>query len=89
MALQGRIFPGGTFPGGTRGPNPFMPTDIYGRGNSQPGYTPFDPGSYSMPYDMGGMWQMFGGQSPMGGGSSMFGNSGRANYMQPVGMGYF
>jgi len=53
----GMMYPGGGMP---QGGNPFG-------GYSRPGYSPFDSGNYSMPYDNGGMWQMFGG-SPMGGG---------------------
>ena len=54
------MYPGGGMP---QGGNPFG-------GYSRPGYSPFDSGNYSMPYDNGGMWQMFGG-SPMGGGRGM------------------
>lgn len=56
----GMMYPGGGMP---QGGNPFG-------GYSRPGYSPFDSGNYSMPYDNGGMWQMFGG-SPMGGGRGM------------------
>ena len=75
-AAQGRTAPWqGTAPGGRQPIGPFNPTiDPSTRPGSapswasaQPGYTPFNPGNFSMPYDTGGMWQMFGG-SPMGGG---------------------
>lgn len=76
MAAQGRTAPWqGTAPGGRQPIGPFNPTiDPSTRPGSapswasaQPGYAPFNPGNFSMPYDTGGMWQMFGG-SPMGGG---------------------
>jgi len=75
-AAQGRTAPWqGTAPGGRQPIGPFNPTiDPSTRPGSapswasaQPGYAPFNPGNFSMPYDTGGMWQMFGG-SPMGGG---------------------
>ena len=79
MAAQGRTAPWqGTAPGGRQPIGPFNPTiDPSTRPGSapswasaQPGYAQFNPGNFSMPYDTGGMWQMFGG-SPMGGGRGM------------------
>ena len=87
MAAQGRTAPWqGTAPGGRQPIGPFNPTiDPSTRPGSapswasaQPGYAPFNPGNFSMPYDTGGMWQMFGG-SPMGMGG----------YVQPQGLSYY